>query len=288
MRNILKHGDKDSDLPAGSEFTVSQLQEMLNQWTLDFSSGQAEPLVVDGHFGDATLCRVLNFQTHTLEPGTSSSTIDGVVGDITWSALIRITSADTAFLSVAEPIERTPWETELPQRLPEDSDLGFKALEIAIQELRSDAREIGKNNEGEFVRKYLRSEEKNPWCAGFVSWCYMTAVDGLENMPFRYSLGARDIYEQFEASGAAHPHSSGYVPVAGDLAVWSRCYENSVGSGHIAIVHTYTDEVLRTIDGNKGRFPSYVKGLEHRHDQWQPELLGFCDIRTMQSQVGFG
>lgn len=287
MTETLRHGDKDVDLEPGSTMTVSRLQELLNYWADSFSGGVATQLDVDGHFGNATLCRVLDFQTHTLEPHIDSSTIDGIVGKVTWSALIRATSSDISFLSVAEPIERLPWETELPERQPGDSDLGFAALDIALKELRMNASEIGKNNGGEYVEKYLRSTKKWPWCAGFVSWCYAIAAGGLDAMPFSYNLRARSIYEQFEAEGTAHSHASGYIPVAGDLAVWSRCNKDSVGSGHIALVHSYTDELLRTIDGNKGQFPSYVKGQEHKHDQWQPVLLGFCDIRTMHQKVNF-
>jgi hypothetical protein len=77
---------------------------------------------------------------------------------------------------------------------------GRAALEAAIAEIEAGAREVGENNGGPFVKKYLNGRLEPPanWCAGFVSWCFAQHPEGI---PFRYTLGARDIRNQFQARG---------------------------------------------------------------------------------------
>lgn len=56
------------------------------------------------------------------------------------------------------------------------------AVGIAIGEAANDARELGGNNRGKFVRKYLASSgfgEGAPWCAAFVYWCILEAAEFL-------------------------------------------------------------------------------------------------------------
>lgn len=77
---------------------------------------------------------------------------------------------------------------------------GRAALQAAIGEMRAGAREVSANNSGPWVEKYLNGIVPSPanWCAGFVSWCYAHAPSAI---PFRYSLGARDIRAQFRKRG---------------------------------------------------------------------------------------
>lgn len=282
MQPVLQHGAKNSDYPSSDPSDiVSRLQSLLNTWAHEFSSGTSDLLTVDGNFGDETLCRVLEFQTHSLVPHEDSSSIDGVVGQNTWQKLLTITAEVSPESSLAS--HQFPWATQLPSRIQGDSDLGFSALGVAVGEIESDATEVGRNNQGQFVDKYLAPVGMSnlPWCAGFVSWCYMEASGSFENMPFRYGLGARGLFNQFEHRDAIRLHNENYQPIAGDLAVWSRCYEDRTEAGHVAIVYSYSDGVLRTIDGNKGLFPAYVKGIEHSDDKWVPGFLGFCNIRAL-------
>lgn len=60
--------------------------------------------------------------------------------------------------------------------------LRLAAAGIAIGEYANNAREIGGNNRGEFVRKYLKSAgfgEGAPWCAAFTYWCIEEAAQFL-------------------------------------------------------------------------------------------------------------
>ena len=115
------------------------------------------------------------------------------------------------------------------------SQHGRAASQTAINELKAGAGEIGGNNSGPFVKKYLHGmlPEGNPWSAGFVSYCFSQNPAG---MPFPYTLGAREILRIFQARGWANKPNSGYLPKPGDVVVRWRDQPSS-GKGHIGLVH---------------------------------------------------
>ncbi len=125
----------------------------------------------------------------------------------------------------------------------------------AADELKNGAGEIGGNNKGKWVKKYLQPVglgEGNPWCAAFLSWCFLQAAGGdKKKMPFRYSAGARDIFNQLKNNGLSFKSDdTSFIPQPGDIAAWWRVSKTS-GFGHIGIVHHYKDGFLYTIEGNK-------------------------------------
>lgn len=123
------------------------------------------------------------------------------------------------------------------------------ALKIAIEEMNAGAREIGGNNSGPFVAKYLEGAGLNPpqpWCASFVSWCVREACHRLSinKMPFRYSAAALDLFRRgreagFEVKG----------PQPGDIVVWRRG-AIATNLGHTGFVQYAHDDVFQTIEGN--------------------------------------
>jgi hypothetical protein len=142
---------------------------------------------------------------------------------------------------------------------------------VAVAELNANAREIGGNNRGTFVRKYLNGlvEEGNPWCAGFVSWCFSQSG----SMPFNYSVGARNIRSQLATKNMTYDDAVQTPPEPGDLVIWWRG-SPSGWQGHIGFVHHLTQGRLYTIEGNR---TSHVQGFSYPVTSLA-QLLGFARI----------
>ena len=219
---------------------------------------------VSGTFDHETYRAVRTFQSQNLDELGQPLVVDGKVGALTWWSLHN-----------AKPSIVTPSAIDFAEMPPDDaggSPRGRAALAAAIAELRAKACEIGGNNCGPFVKKYLNrlAPEGQPWCAGFVSFCF---AQGPRGTPFRYSVGARDILQQFKTNGWANKPGSGYVPVPGDVVVWWREQLSST-KGHIGIVHQVHNGFLYTIEGNKS--PS-VQGFSYVFSRMD-KLLGFGHV----------
>ena len=121
---------------------------------------------------------------------------------------------------------------------------------VAEEELNAGAREIGGNNLGPYVAKYLKPsglKPPQPWCAAFVSWCLTEVCHRLKVPPVApYFVSAK----RFLAWGRMMALAS-RIPRAGSLAVWHRG-DPSNGLGHIGIVTTASPKVLTTIEGTRG------------------------------------
>lgn len=147
-----------------------------------------------------------------------------------------------------------------------------KALEIARTQMRAGAREVGGNNKGPFVRKYLAPTglgEGHAWCASFVSWCYKQASHDLGvPMPFPYSPGVRRLWNVLKAKGWDVDE-----PLPGDLMFWTRGGRNS-GLGHMGFSEYAHDGLIQTIEGN------HTAKVERFHYEWKHEarLLGFARV----------
>ncbi len=248
MPKMLRKGDQGAE--------VVKLQRLL--------AARGFPVVVDGVFGAQTLRAVRAFQSQNLDQHGQPLVVDGRVGPLTWWSL-------THPKPVLEPPvaidyrELPPWECGGTER-------GRAALAVAIEELKAGAGEIGGNNAGPFVRKYLNemAPEGSSWCAAFVSWCYSQHPAGI---PFPYTLGARALLAEFRKRGWAHAPGSGYTPQPGDIVVWWR--EKLAGwKGHVGLVHHLRDGMLYTIEGN--RSPK-VQGFSYVFSRME-KLLGFGTV----------
>ncbi|HEX2898064.1 MAG TPA: CHAP domain-containing protein [candidate division Zixibacteria bacterium] len=138
-------------------------------------------------------------------------------------------------------------------------EIGRAALAVAIAELNAGAQEIGGNNCGPWVKKYLNglAEEVSSWCAGFVSYCYFNSGFA---MPFNYTVSARDLCNQFKANNWAFILNDSITPEPGDFVFWWRNHPQS-WKGHVGLVHHSANGFLYTIEGN--RTPK-VEGFSHR------------------------
>jgi hypothetical protein len=149
---------------------------------------------------------------------------------------------------------------------------GRAALQVAIAELNAGAREIGGNNRGPFVKKYLHGlAEGNPWCCAFVSYCFSQHPDG---PPFRYEVGAGKLRNYFRTQGWAYDLSSGTIPEPGDLVFWWRGASANSAEGHVGFVHQVRDGFLYTIEGNKSPRVQGFSYVLSRIDK----LLGFGQV----------
>lgn len=92
-------------------------------------------------------------------------------------------------------------------------------------------------------------------------------------MPFKYSLGARDILRQLKAKGWTYPAHGATTPQPGDLVVWWRG-KLSGSQGHIGFVYELSDGMLYTIEGNHS---ASVAGFSYVYSRIN-KLLGFAHI----------
>ena len=218
------------------------------------------PVTVDGVFGSQTLRGVRAFQSQNLDPTGQPLVIDGKVGPLTWWSLHH--PKPRIDLSSAVDFTRVP--------VSGGSRPGRVALSAAAEEITAGAGEVGGNNQGSYVRKYLHglAPQGSSWCAGFVSWCFSQGPAGI---PFPYTVGARALLGEFKRRGWAAAPGSGYAPAPGDIVVWWR--ERLEGwLGHIGLVHQVRDGILYTVEGNHS-----------------PRVQGFSYVLSrMEKLLGYG
>ena len=219
---------------------------------------------IDGVFDSETQRAVRVFQAQNLDQHGQPLVVDGQVGELTWWSL-QHPKPDVQTQSAVDFLQ-------MPPESMQGSERGRAALETAIGELQANAGEIGGNNRGPFVNKYLNGlvSEGNPWCAGFVSFCFAQHPTGI---PFTYSVGARDVLRQFRSKGWTQPPDSGYSPKPGDVVVWWRESLPS-GKGHVGLVHQLRDGYLYTLEGNKS---PKVQGFSYVFSRMD-KLLGFGHV----------
>lgn len=191
------------------------------------------------------------FQSAHVDSRDRPLVVDGNVGPLTWWALEH---DDISHIVV-------PGVLPLNPHADPGATLATVAIRVAVEEMNAGAKEIGGNNSGPYVEKYIHGLAGTPnnWCAAFVSFCYYTASKRLGvPMPFNYSLGAKDIYRQFEKKGWTYAANDGRPPQPGDIIVWHRGSLQD-WTGHIGLVQSYEHGIVTTIEGNKGSFPANVR-----------------------------
>jgi len=250
MPALLKKGDQGLE--------IKEVQTML------VGKGYLTDEEVNGIFDNETYRAVRAFQSQNLDQQGQPLVIDGKVGPLTWWSLHN----PKPIIQGASAVDYT----KMPAVEAGGSQSGRSALSAAIDELKDGAGEVGGNNRGPYVKKYLNNlaPEGEPWCAGFVSYCYSK---NSVNIPFPYTVGAREILRQFDKRGWAYKPSGGYLPQPGDIVVWWRDQLSS-GRGHIGLVHQLLDGFLYTIEGNKS--PN-VQGFNYVFSRMD-KLLGFGHV----------
>jgi hypothetical protein len=208
------------------------------------------------------------FQSQNIGPNLVPLVVDGQAGPLTRWAL------DVA-------LGKTPMPDVPNQDIgvgavkPTDSsNTGWSAIQIAIRELNAGAGESGSDNAGPDVMRYhaISGGKKGwDWCASFVSYCFHEGNPGA--MPFEPSYGARTVLERFKKKHWDYKASIASPPAAGDIIVWWRVSLND-WRGHIGLVASYANGIVKTIEGNRGPFPAKVKSFSYTLGQID-RLLGF-------------
>lgn len=143
-----------------------------------------------------------------------------------------------------------------PAQPPDLDDLAGGALGVAIQQLRLGCGEIGGNNMGPDVARYI-APAKCPqnWCGAFAGWCYQEAARQLGiALPFQRSLGAKRLGANVAAVGRRFTDPAEARP--GDLMVFDRGAQGS-WMGHVAMIEsvgsrTALGQIVATVEGNAG------------------------------------
>ena len=222
-------------------------------------------------FDAAVAMAVRAFQSQHLDPRGAPLVPDGIVGPLTLFAL----DAATGRRPDAEPSRPGLSDTAASG----GGSVALAALEMALAEYRRGAGEAGGNNRGSDIRRYLdgRAPEGSDWCAGFVSHCFRAGAAALrQEMPFSYSVGARDIRNQLRNKGWEYKPTLAAPPQPGDIVTWWRGSQAG-WQGHIGLVHSCADGVLTTIEGNRGAFPAKVGPFTYVLSRME-RLLGFSRI----------
>lgn len=241
---------------------VTELKNQLKKWGYN--------LTTTALFDTSTYNAVRHFQASHVDEHGQPLVVDGKVGELTLWAL----------RNPRKEVENTEIDyIQMPADSFGGSTLGRAALQAAINELKVGAGEVGGDNKGPWVKKYLQPvglSDGYSWCAGFTSWCFLQAVGGKkDDMPFKYSAGARNIYNQLRAKGKiVKGTNANYVPLPGDVVIWWR-ESLASGLGHIGIVHHYKDGFVYTIEGNKAANVAGFAYVKTRIDK----LLGFGRIQ---------
>ena len=236
------------------------------------------PLAPGDSFDSRVRQAVMEFQRRHVDSIGHPLTVDGIVGPLTWRALMSEDDS-AAFAALPPAVTAAPSGNGGTPR-------GKAALAAALGEVAAGAREVGGNNQGPFVTKYFRNRppsanpNDNAWCAAFVSWCF---ADGFQAPPFKYTFGARDMRNQFRAKGWILPDGAPLQP--GDVAFWWRGSPSGT-LGHVGLIHSEADGIVRTNEGNKGNFPAPVRDFTYPRS----DMTGgpASDGQPRQGLLGFG
>lgn len=186
-------------------------------------------VLIDGRFGAATEHAVGLFQQQN---GLDTT---GVVDDQTWSALIEPHDRATA------PVQSASgrWSETV--------------VACAERHLAANAREVGGQNRGPWVRLYMNGADGRPfaWCAGFATYCVHQAAASVGVAPpLPRVFGVPRLVKIARAQGRLllRPTPGQRATISpGSLFVvrGGKC-----GWSHVGIVAAIEGEVFRTIEGN--------------------------------------
>ena len=143
-------------------------------------------------------------------------------------------------------------------------EIGRGAIVVAQEEMKESARELGGNNSGMYVKKYMGEAkyeslkpENRSWCAAFVSYCFHESAKRMEiPPPFEYKFGAREIFNWGKNKRYTFTEK---LPEPGDIVTWWRSDPTS-WQAHVGIVFGATEDWLYTIEGNH---TSAVEGFSY-------------------------
>lgn len=131
-------------------------------------------------------------------------------------------------------------------------------LEAALAEVAAGAREVGGNNRGPWVEKYLgvAGEEDHalPWCVGFFLWCWAQAGP----LPIRATLSSGRLWQRMPR----RERYEGRLPewaLPGDALFWNYHHDGTDTPSHVNMLHSVeADGTVWTVGGNEGDEASHA------------------------------
>jgi len=181
------------------------------------------------------------FQARSLDSDGKPLSVDGAVGQATWSALFG-----------SEPV--TPASSPGPP-----NELLRRVIKVAGREEQQHVREVPLgSNRGPRVDQYLRAAGIDPttgsypWCASFIVWCFDSAARELGlTSPVPRTPGVQDMWQK---AGRAGFRRIVYNCAIGDPSQVQPGHvffiDTGEGHGHTGLVVRRTGSDLQTIEGN--------------------------------------
>ena len=195
-------------------------------------------------------------------------TADGKLGPATLAAISPAPVAAPAAPLSGSPVERL--------------------VSVCRAEVAKKVREVGKNA-GPDVEKYQKSvglSKGSPWCAAFVSWCYIESK-GLTKAPKWCSGSAVSLFQMARAQKAAcvTPVDAGFQSKVKAGMIWSRAQDPAAAAGarkgawcqgHTGIVVRVDSIGFHTIEGNTNAAGSREgDGVYEKTHKWaDAEIIG--------------
>jgi len=156
-------------------------------------------------------------------------------------------------------------------------DVRRKAMEIALSQV--GVREVGGNNRGPDVEKYLASVGLGPgyaWCAAFVVWCYREATlrtSGGIALPLRRTAKVSRLWQH------APDRWKSAEPSIGAVYIHLEDPEDPDSEGHTGIVTSFTDRSLMCVEGNTNAAGSRLGDQVRVHPRPRSYVnAGFIDV----------
>lgn len=139
-------------------------------------------------------------------------------------------------------------------------------VEAAEAEVAAGAREVGGNNRGPWVAKYLAvasvEDRALPWCVGFYLWCWAQAGP----LPIRPTLSSGRLWQRMPRTECySHTWPSWARP--GDALFWNFHADGTDAPSHVNMLHHVDpDGAVWTIGGNEGDEASHAPVRLKRRD----------------------
>lgn len=155
-----------------------------------------------------------------------------------------------SFASMTSRMSMSSFGTSVRPSVTLTSDKAQNAIRLATSEIGT--AEIGTSNNSAGVNKYRGGVANGQaWCASFVSWCYGQGQNSNNSKTFGYTASSQEIKRKAIQAGHYSDKNSGYTPVAGDIAVWTK---PDGAHGHVGIVsQVYSDGSFDVIEGNNNQ-----------------------------------
>lgn len=216
-----------------------------------------EPIAADelaaGTYGPSTALAVRDFQARHVDANGHALSEDGICGPMTMWALQHPNGGVNR--STAPGWRCEPSEARAAVR---------RVLEVAVGELGVIEQPDG-SNRGERVDVYTKPDFGIPWCAAFVSWCFLRGAE--DGSPFGRFTGSWQFREWGRKVGRILGDAA--IPQPGDVAIILRedpAKPTKEPPGHTTmIVGNAPDGRLYTIEGNSA---NRVRGLVRARSQF--------------------